>query len=383
MGSTLHPFRIPLAHSVPLFALLVACSGEPDSDPAGTGATGGVAGEGVGGSAGVSSGAGGSAGNAAGIGGSINAGSGGQGGGTSGAAGSGMSAGGSAGGGLGGSGAMSGGAGSAGAGAGGNAGMAGAGSGGGGGGGPASTFQIQFDYRFDSMGMFDDPVRRAALEYAARAWADHLDDEFANIPSGTEVLVRNPEDPDVAGTVFSIDTEIDDLLVFPGFAAIDGEGGTLGRATSTAAIGSVTDPTLQAALDERYNGATFQPWTGWVAFDMADDFFYDQTPETSDDIPPDQMDFVTVAMHELGHILGVGSCDQFDALVEGQTYVGAQAVALYGSALPLSSDLSHFPVTIMSDGRRMTMDESDGNGARYPPTPLDLAVLADLGYTPF
>ena len=36
---------------------------------------------------------------------------------------------------------------------------------------------------------------------------------------------------------------------------------------------------------------------------------------------------------------------------------------------------------LMSDGRRLTMDLSDPSGERFPPTTLDLAVLADLGYT--
>ena len=156
----------------------------------------------------------------------------------------------------------------------------------------------------------------------------------------------------------------------------------LAGARASAAIGSVTDAELAARFDTRFNGPKFQPWTGWVSFDVADPYFYDPTPDTADDIPADKIDFLTVAYHELGHILGVGGSDAWDSLLDGETFIGTHAVAAYGGPVPLASgSTSHFDDAIMSDGRRMTMDQSDPPGERFPPTTLDLAVLADLGYT--
>jgi hypothetical protein len=245
-----------------------------------------------------------------------------------------------------------------------------------------TRFNIHFDYRFDSMGILDDPARRALLEYAALAWSSQTADEFDTIPAGTEILVRNPEDHQTAGTVFPIEYAIDDLVVFVGFNIHDGPGGTLAGARASAAIGSVSDPTLSALLATRFNEADFQPWTGWMSFDLEEPYFYDPTPETADDIPMDQIDFLTVAMHELGHVLGIGASDAYDALVMGTTFIGTQSVATYGAPVPLSPDGFHIDIAVMSDGRRLTMDPSDPPGQRFPPTPLDLALLQDLGYSP-
>lgn len=247
---------------------------------------------------------------------------------------------------------------------------------------PATHFTITFDYRFDSRGMFEDPERRRLLDYAGEIWASRIADEFEDVPEGTEVLVRNPEDFETMGSVFTIDYTIDDLVVFVGFAEHDGVGGELAGARSSAAIGSVSDTALAQRFDTRYNGSKFEPWTGWVSFDVAEPFVYDPTPETADDIPADQIDFLTVAYHELGHVLGVGASTAFDSLLDGETFIGTHAVAVYGGPVPLApGSSSHFSDAIMSDGRRMTMDSSDPSGARFPPTTLDLAVLADLGYS--
>ena len=70
-------------------------------------------------------------------------------------------------------------------------------------------FKIQIDYRFDSAGYFSDPARKKALEGACRIWGKVLSSSFENVPSGTFVLTRNPEQPNVAGSGLTIEYEID------------------------------------------------------------------------------------------------------------------------------------------------------------------------------
>jgi len=250
----------------------------------------------------------------------------------------------------------------------------------GGSGGAGSTFDIHFDYRFDAKGLFDDPARRAALEAAGSLWASLLADEFANVPAGTEVLSRNPEDPETPGQVFTLDYEIDDLCVFVGFAPIDGLGGTLAASNNSAAIGSVSDPDLQAELSERYLGSDFQPWTGWIAFDQDEAWFYDSTPGDAGDIPAASSDLLSVALHELGHVLGFGASDAFVAQVVGAEFRGPDAELFWGGPVPLSPDGLHIEASVRVEGHRPLMDPSDAPGERYLPTPLDLAMLADVGY---
>jgi hypothetical protein len=238
-------------------------------------------------------------------------------------------------------------------------------------------FSIRFDYRFDTAGFFDVPERRAALEAAGAAWSRLLRDDFRSVPAGTAIRLRNPENRDEYVWVESLEEEIDDLLVFVGSSdAIPG----LGRG-GTAQLAESADLEVQADLDARIGGADFEPWAGSISFNPTSDFFYDPTPETADDIPPEQYDFITNALHELGHVLGFGTgIVAFDALVDGTSFIGPAAQELYGGPVPLLEDSGHFADGILFDGLEPLMDPGQFNGVRVEPTALDLAAFEDLGY---
>lgn len=238
---------------------------------------------------------------------------------------------------------------------------------------------IAFDYRFDDAGFFAAPERQATLEAAAATWSLRLGDDFAEIPAGTSVRTRDPEAPDAAATSFPIDAPIDDVLIFAGCSTIDGDGGVLAKSNSAAALNSVTDPALAAALRTRYEGANFEPWTGWISFDCSEPWFDDATPATADDLP-NQPDFLSTAAHEIGHVLGFGTAMAHVALVDGTHFTGAQAAAAFGGPVPLIADGTHFTSGLASDGHEPLMDPSRGAGTRSLPTTLDVAAMLDLGY---
>jgi hypothetical protein len=87
-----------------------------------------------------------------------------------------------------------------------------------------------------------------------------------------------------------------------------------------------------------------------------------------------------VALHELGHVLGFGTAEAFKSKIANGAFTGAKTTALFGGPLPLTPDLAHVPITTMSGGHRVLMDQSDATGTRYLPTPLDQAVMEDLGH---
>jgi hypothetical protein len=243
---------------------------------------------------------------------------------------------------------------------------------------PPRTFRIQFDYRFDTAGFFSVQERRATLEAAARIWEGLLDEDFEEITAGTTVRTRSPEHPFDAGLAFPIEEPIDDLLIFVGSSVLAGP--VTGIAAPSAALQSVADPSLRPKLEERFDGDDFRPWTGWISFDASETWFYDPTPETGDDVPYGPADFLSVALHEIGHVLGFGTAASFERQVDGGHFIGPRAVAVYGGPVPLSGDGAHLLNSVLFGSQRVLMDVSDSPGLRSLPTGLDLAALEDLGY---
>ena len=242
--------------------------------------------------------------------------------------------------------------------------------------GNSRRFNIRFDYRFDKVGFFTAPERRAALEAAGAVWSRVIRDDFAPVPKGTGIRLKNPENRDEYIWVDSIEEDIDDLLVFVGTSeAIPG----LGRGGPSGAV-ETSDPKLDAALAARRDGSDFQPWARSISFKASSNFFFDPTPATSDDIPLAAFDFITIAAHELGHVLGFSSCAAFTAFVSGTSFVGPAAEAAFGGPARFMPDVAHFASHTQSDGVDTLMDPGQTNGTRSVPTKLDLAVFTDLGY---
>ncbi len=106
-------------------------------------------------------------------------------------------------------------------------------------------------------------------------------------------------------------------------------------------------------------------------------------------VPAGQADVISVALHEMGHGLGIVSARNssgvvppgiapttFDTKISGAAFVGAQAQVVNGGAVALSADYSHLNVS--GD----LMFPSIGAATRRSIGGLDTAVLRDLGWAP-
>jgi len=238
----------------------------------------------------------------------------------------------------------------------------------------AGSFQIQFDYRFDTQGWFTS-ARKAALEAAARIWESIIADEFPDIPVGTPTpFVLNPETNEYIGSnnIFNTDTLIDDVTIFVGARTLSG---------ATLAVGA---PSGNYTNEARYNGTDFEPWLGSISFDDSTNWFFDPTPNTATDIPLTQNDFISTAVHEIGHILGFNrSANVFNNLVVNDAFTGANTLAVNGgNPLPLQPGSAHIRDGYEFGGSGETlMDPTSSSGGRQLPTILDAAILDDVGYT--
>lgn len=247
-------------------------------------------------------------------------------------------------------------------------------------------FNIQFDYRFDTNNWFT-PERRATLEAAASIWENIILDDFADIPIGTTLNVLNPQPTFATPTSYTrtssylaSDAVIDDLLIFVGA----GDVGNVTLGQGGAALFYESGTSLGASLNNRYSGNDFEPWTGSILFTTGVNWFFDQTPNTADDVPSSQYDFLSTALHEIGHILGFeSSLNAFSQFVVNNTFSGSNAKAVNrNNPIPLFADNSHIqPGYRFDSSGELLMEPATSSGTRVLPTVLDIAVLDDIGYT--
>ncbi|MGP1386370.1 MAG: FG-GAP-like repeat-containing protein [Thainema sp.] len=231
-------------------------------------------------------------------------------------------------------------------------------------------FNIEIDYRFDTKGWFT-PARRAVLEAAVDIWEAMILDEFEDVPAGTALHMPNPETGQSVD--FNSTQNIDDLLIFVGSQDI----------ASLAMAGASGTWYTGSSLEARWKGTEFEPWSGYISFDRNANWFFDSTPNTAYDIPNQANDFLSVAVHEIGHVLGVSSSYRaFDQYVSSQYFYGPNAIARNGgNPIPLDFTRSH-----IRDGYKFgnwgenALDPTLTVGTRKLPTVLDLAILDDVGY---
>jgi Ca2+-binding RTX toxin-like protein len=151
----------------------------------------------------------------------------------------------------------------------------------------------------------------------------------------------------------------------PGGYASSGSQEWLDRVASRGQVGALDNPETDFSL-----------WGGSITFDEDANWFFGETTEGLDS---DEYDFLSVAMHELGHIFGIGTADSWDHWIIGGNFTGPFSVAVHGDYVPLSGD-SHFREGTENDGHEVAMDPTILAGTRKLFTTLDFAALADIGW---
>ena len=212
----------------------------------------------------------------------------------------------------------------------------------------------------------------AAFESARARWMAVLaDTELADMPV-PEGVVRCP----FPGQTYEQNVRaIDDLLIIAAVAEIDGVGGTIGRAGPCG--------TRQESM---------LPWLGGMEFDAADLHWMEANGTLE-----------AVILHEMGHVLGIGSLwDRFGLLrnpslaAEREVdthFAGAKAIRAFdeiggtayarGAKVPVEnlgtrsgSDDSHWRKSVFGN-ELMTWSIAPGSS---PLSAVTVASLADLGY---
>jgi hypothetical protein len=238
------------------------------------------------------------------------------------------------------------------------------------------AFDIAFDYRFDTTGFFTETAR-AALKAAAGAWEAIIEDEFADIPAGIAFSFDSPTQGPDEVTV-TLDEPIDDLLIFvgaqtPPFGDTDGEPLARGGTKGFDAEGDI----FSRRIDDDFRGqgavTNFEPFVGAMSVDPAQDWSFDLDAPVAG-----KHDFFSVALHEIGHVLGFGQAQVHDDIASGG-FDGPNALSVNdGSPIPMDASLSHTAESFQ-DGAPL-MSPSLTVGTRKEITDVDKAMLADIGW---
>ncbi|MBM79461.1 MAG: hypothetical protein CMJ78_02560 [Planctomycetaceae bacterium] len=254
------------------------------------------------------------------------------------------------------------------------------------------TVNFFFDYSRDSNGFFDQQERREALDFAGNMLASRLNDSLLSInPGGSnnwEARFSNPS-TGLSDKEINLNVPADTIYVFAGAR-------NLSSAIATAGPGGFSASGTQAWLD-RVNvrgqlgelatpPTDFGPWGGQLSLDLNRNWHFGLTTDT---LTTGQTDFISVAVHELGHVLGIGTSSSWNAMIANSQFTGAATVDEFdGAGNPqLAGDLSHFAenTTDALNGSGMSamevsLDPSLTIGTRKLFTPLDFAALDDIGW---
>jgi hypothetical protein len=239
---------------------------------------------------------------------------------------------------------------------------------------PAIT--ILFDYSLDTAGFFSDPNRRAVLQQAADDISSHLNASLgAIIPGGQNSFSEsffNPAD----GQVTSVQNRAipaNTLLIYAGGRALTGNEAGIGGYGGYGASG--TQDWLNYLHARGVGGATI--WGGSLTFDTTTNWF---VGTDTAGLSGNQVDFYSVATHELGHLLGIGTLPTWFSQVSSGTFHGPHADAAYGGAVPVYGDSAHWADGLTVNGQRASLDPILPMGQRVPFSSLDYAALIDLGW---
>ena len=263
-----------------------------------------------------------------------------------------------------------------------------------------SAVVFNFDYQLDSTGFFTAP-RRAALEAAALTLTVRLTDTLAAIPAAPANdswygLFTHPSLPnDPTWALVNEPIPANEIIVFMGAKNLGGS--TLAFSSSGLTFnGTVPDLAWRESVVQRGQvGATqsaatstdFGPWGGSISFNSGFNWFFDTTLATENDIPGGAADFYSVAVHELGHLLGIGLAPSWQRQISGNTFVGpASKAANGGNPVPLTTEKAHWgdgvksvrPGTLIQQDA--AMDPTISLGQRKYFTDLDYAGLKDIGW---
>ena len=227
--------------------------------------------------------------------------------------------------------------------------------------GSVHGIEVVVDYRYDSLGFFDDPVRRTALQAVADRYSRVITSELLAVPPQLDlgqpttwrIGFNHPATGDLyeMSTVASLSTdavysagggaadeygfpglEADQWILFAGGRYLDaaGIGGTATGTNFDSIFNAIEGPMHRGVIENTpTNTVSDLPvWGGAISFGIDKDWHF--ALDTA--VGSGQLDFYSIAMHEVGHALGLNNnWNQWSQNVSGSQYGGSHALEAYNA----------------------------------------------------
>ena len=268
---------------------------------------------------------------------------------------------------------------------------------------PSSPLRVRFVYSGNDTFFSGANIgRRAILQAAADSIVERLSDDLTAIsPGGLLQWTARTINPSNGQTlrVPGLSVAANELVVYVGARELGGSkvGEGAPGTYEFPAVNNVTQEQINQILAFRENvigrgesnvdgsaPTDFATWGGTLAFDSNTNFHFGLSDSGLDD---NEVDFYSVASHELLHILGfgvelTGATSSWEHLIRNGTYSGSKGNAAYpGSAtVPLDPDGHHLSESAAFNGEPLLMNPEISRGKRFQVTPVDIAILDDIGW---
>lgn len=251
------------------------------------------------------------------------------------------------------------------------------------------SITLQFDYSLDTNHFFDTQAKKDILELAGHTIAARLLDQLSAIvpdptapPPGRtwSASFLNPATGENI-TLSNLVVPANTVIVYVGGRALTGS--ELGNGGGSGGDLQGDRSWFENVIGRGQSGVTAPPFTDYapavvnLAFDTSANWYFGAAEAG---LGIDQFDFLSVAEHELGHALGIGTANSWKALVQNGTFLGPKTDALFNGPVPTDLAGAHFAQGTFSGADETAMEPATLIGKRKNFTAMDFAALDDLGW---
>jgi hypothetical protein len=261
----------------------------------------------------------------------------------------------------------------------------------------AHALEIRIDYTYDTGNFFNTQLKRDAIEAVADFYGNMINDTLLRIDpadfsqaSWTATITH----PTTGGTQTISELVVPEGVIIVYVGARELGGSTAGSAGPGGFSASGFTSWFErirgrgsaaAAISPASSRTDFALWGGSISFDTPRTWNFSQSTNATG------TEFISIALHEMGHVLGLGSADSWDNLLNAGTFTGSAAALSFGSAP--TADNGHFTgsqtsrlfgsfsATHGTTRPVLMLPLSTDTGSNFDvATDLDLSALVDIGW---